>query len=169
MMIYTFILLDDSTLVYHHWITGGRGFIWSHYFDVYMKSPWIGLGDSYSEIIRTIPYTYDGAPSVAQAIKGGGAHSTIPHILTTRGGIGMLLFMAYIYMVFFRRLYLQSDINIGMFLFSLPLILTLESSTIGGLTISSIILLLSILVPYKLEQASIFIKRGGGIRLLSCR
>jgi len=71
-------------------------------------------------------------------------------------------------MVFFRRLHMLSEINMGMFLFSLPLVLTLESSTIGGLTISSVILLLSILVPYKLDRPTVFVNRNGNVRMLSC-
>jgi len=168
LMFNVFIFLDNTVDEYHHWVTGGRGFIWSHYFDVWMTSPWIGLGDSHSLLIRNIKDAYDGAEYIAIAIGGGGSHSTVPHILTTRGGVGMLLLMLFVYMVFFRRLHMLSEINMGMFLFSLPLVLTLESSTIGGLTISSVILLLSILVPYKLDRPTVFVNRNGNVRMLSC-
>ena len=126
-------------------VTSGRGAIWEHYLTKAMESPWVGFGHSQSRYItKGIPEAYQGDSHIKRAMFMGGPHNSYINMLTTRGIIGMFVLVLFVWGIFFRKIAYISDMNMGLFIFSSLLMFAGTTSTVGGLTYSSLIFLMSL-------------------------
>ena len=69
------------------------------------------------------------------------------NMFSTRGVIGLLAISLVVYGLFYRRIILFPDLNIGMFIFAALVMFGSAGSTIGGLTYNSLVFLMAVTLP----------------------
>jgi len=160
--IYLFIYLDHSSNItgLMNPITSGRGAIWEHYIDYVLdRSPHFGLGHGRSEHVMSIGNYYNGQMILLRDVMlSGGVHNSFIYMFATRGFFGVIFMLLFINYLFKKPEILNNDFNVAMFLVAAIMMFATGQSTLGGLTVESLLMLISLTVPYRrYENRNIFL------------
>ena len=151
--IYLFIYLDHISNVtgYMHPITSGRGAIWEHYINyTFDQSPYFGLGHGRSEHVSNIGSHYTGHLTILiNVMLSGGVHNSYIYMFVTRGFVGIIIMFLFVNSLFKRPHILGNDFNVAIFLVAAITMFATGQSTLGGLTIGSLLMLISLIIPYR--------------------
>ena len=151
--IYLFINLDhlSYTTGLMNPITSGRGAIWEHYLNYTIDhSPYFGLGHGRSEHIINIGSYYTGQMKVLiNVMLSGGTHNSYVYMFVTRGFIGIIIMFLFIYTLLKKPNIMSNDFNVAIFLVAAVTMFATGQSTLGGLTIGSLTMLISLIIPYE--------------------
>ena len=153
MGVYLFIYMDSSSNItgIMNPITSGRGAIWQHYINYTLeRSPYFGLGHGKSFHFVNLVEDYSGALSLLKGVMlNGGAHNSFIYTFATRGFFGILMMLFFIYVMLKRHYILGNDFNVGIFLVAAIMMFATGQSSLGGLTIESLLMLMSLVIPYR--------------------
>jgi hypothetical protein len=150
--IYLFIVMDlkSTNVGILNNITSGRGVIWEHYItSVWESSSIFGIGHGRSDQYSDIALNYSGPIVILKSVmESGGVHNSFIYMFISRGSVGLIALILLINSMLRRHLLFSHDFNVGIFIVSAIMMFSTGQSTVGGLTFESLLMLMSLTIPY---------------------